>query len=364
MALQLHASSILLKDDMRAPSRRTKQRSYLQTVSKAVLPPWVNASFRKSATGGGSVVAPRYIRGNSAHPGKAKSFRVSASAYVSMSGLQSSGYVVSEADIKFFKENGYVHLPGVLSSEEVASFIEPVYEQFMTGELKPEGKDLCDMSGATDRTPEQYTVFNAMLPRRYHPAWQGNLYEGRCQSIADQLQQGDMTIDYDQILAKRPNSGDAVFAWHQDLAYWPPFTEETATATCWLALDDSTRANGCMRFVRGSHTEKELRAHAPVKIAKSRRDDESSHALVTEVDEEKEDVHYVEIKRGDITVHDERVVHGSGPNLSDGWRRAYVLAFRKQSTVAEERRHGFTHSHNDTFSWDEFHKWTLANKEK
>jgi hypothetical protein len=36
-------------------------------------------------------------------------------------------------------------------------------------------------------------------------------------------------------------------------------------------------------------------------------------------------VHYVEIRRGDITVHDERVVHGSGPNLSDGWRRAYVL---------------------------------------
>eukprot|EP00959_Pyramimonas_sp_CCMP1952_P226679 4739638-Pyramimonas_sp.AAC.1 len=35
------------------------------------------------------------------------------------------------------------------------------------------------------------------------------------------------------------------------MAYWPPFTEETATATCWLALDDSTRANGCMRFIPG-----------------------------------------------------------------------------------------------------------------
>eukprot|EP00976_Prorocentrum_cordatum_P075594 1181956-Prorocentrum_minimum.AAC.2 len=76
----------------------------------------------------------------------------------------------------------------------------------------------------------------------------------------------------------------------------------------------------------GSQAEAELRPHAPVKLASSgRQDEESSHALVTEVDEASENVNYVEIKRGDITVHDERVVHGSGPNLSDGWRRAYVL---------------------------------------
>jgi ectoine hydroxylase-related dioxygenase (phytanoyl-CoA dioxygenase family) len=65
----------------------------------------------------------------------------------------------------------------------------------------------------------------------------------------------------------------------------------------------------------------------------------------------------VEINRGDITVHDQRVVHGSGPNNSDGWRRAYVLAFRTTEMVEEERRLGFSHSHNDTFNWDAFHAW-------
>jgi ectoine hydroxylase-related dioxygenase (phytanoyl-CoA dioxygenase family) len=53
------------------------------------------------------------------------------------------------------------------------------------------------------------------------------------------------------------------------------------------------------------------------------------------------------ILRGDITVHNERVMHGSGGNKSDGWRRAYVVAFRSKETVAWERAHGFTHSHND-----------------
>lgn len=83
------------------------------------------------------------------------------------------------------------------------------------------------------------------------------------QAIADQLQGGSMEIDYDQILAKRPQSEDAVFAWHQDMAYWPPFTSDISAATCWLAVTDSTEENGCMRFLPGSQKEEQLRKHAP-----------------------------------------------------------------------------------------------------
>ena len=59
---------------------------------------------------------------------------------------------------------------------------------------------------------------------------------------------------------------------------------------------------------------------------------------------------------GDITVHNERVVHGSGPNMSQNWRHAYVVAFRKAACIAEERALGFTHSHNDETNWDVFHE--------
>lgn len=41
------------------------------------------------------------------------------------------------------------------------------------------GKDLCDMSGAKGRSPDAYTVYNVMLPRKYHPAIQNNLFEKR-----------------------------------------------------------------------------------------------------------------------------------------------------------------------------------------
>ena len=56
----------------------------------------------------------------------------------------------------------------------------------------------------------------------------------------------------------------------------------------------------------------------------------------------------VPIRAGDITVHSEGVLHGSGGNTTtDSWRRAYIVAFRSASTVDAERELGFTHSHND-----------------
>lgn len=47
------------------------------------------------------------------------------------------------------------------------------------------------------------------------------------QAIADQLQGGDMALDYDQILAKRPASEDAIFAWYV------PFIFISIPDCCW-----------------------------------------------------------------------------------------------------------------------------------
>jgi hypothetical protein len=40
-------------------------------------------------------------------------------------------------------------------------------------------------------------------------------------------------------------------------------------------------------------------------------------------------------------------MHGSGGNLTDGYRRAYIVACRSRATIETERELGFTHSHND-----------------
>ena len=55
--------------------------------------------------------------------------------------------------------------------------------------------------------------------------------------------------------AKPPGALEGEFPWHQDQAYWP-LTEDTRTATFWLALDDSTLENGCLNFVAGSRLDR------------------------------------------------------------------------------------------------------------
>jgi hypothetical protein len=252
---------------------------------------------------------------------------------------RSGRYVVDGEDVRRFARDGFVHLRGVLADEEVAG-LEADYDRFLRREIDVPGRDYCDMAGDYGREPSDYSIVNVMLPRRYFPAWRGNVYERRTADIAQQLCGDGMTIDYDQLLAKRPHKTDAVFAWHQDMAYWP-VTEDRRTATFWLALDDSTVENGCMRFVPATTHEAHLRPHGPVHGGRG-----ESHALATEIRPDDEVV-VQPIARGDCTVHNERVMHGSGGNHTDGWRRAYVIAYRAEATVQRERELGFTHSHND-----------------
>ena len=250
-----------------------------------------------------------------------------------------SSYHVTSEQVGHFREHGYVHLPGLLRPAEVDE-IERIYNQFLRREIDVPGKDFCDMAGDYGREPDDFSIINVMLPRRYYPAWQGNIYEQRAADVSRQLCGEGMAIDYDQLLAKRPHRDDAVFAWHQDMAYWPD-TPDTRTTTFWLAIDDSTEENGCMRFVPQTVTEPTLRPHVP-----QFGDRGESHALGTDL-LESDEVITVPIKRGDVTVHNENVMHGSGGNRTNGFRRAYIIAFRPVETIKIERDLGFTHSHND-----------------
>jgi phytanoyl-CoA hydroxylase len=253
---------------------------------------------------------------------------------------QGSTYLVTDADREAFRRDGYVHLRDVMSPEEMDE-IEAVYDRFLRREIDVTGKDFNDMTtGEHGTDPSGYAIVNVMLPRQYYPDWQGSLYEQRTASIAEQLCGEGMAIDFDQLLAKQPGRDDAVFGWHQDQAYWID-TDDRRPATCWLAVDSSTIENGCLQLLPGSHHEP-VRPHHPL-----HEDRIKSHTLITDLRDG--DVRRpVPISRGDITVHGEGILHGSGGNTSaDSWRRAYIVAFRSLTTVEEERRLGFTHSHND-----------------
>jgi hypothetical protein len=267
-----------------------------------------------------------------------------------VSGRRGDDYVVSEADRRGFAERGFITLADVVREDELLA-IDAVYDRFASGRVTGMGRDLCDMSGTYDDAFADFALVNAMLPRRYEPSLQGNLFERLSSSIARQLLGADMELDYDQFLSKKPRSARAAFAMHQDMGYWPVGTPDTRTATCSLAITDSLLSNGCIRFVPGSHRSRSLVPHRPKRTQRGANDDRSeSHTLEIDLPPDAEIVPQ-EVRRGGITVHDEWVVHGSSGNGSDRWRKTYVIAYRSRATVDFERSIGFTHSHNDVIAW-------------
>lgn len=239
-----------------------------------------------------------------------------------------------------FERDGFVRVPQLLADAELDA-ITDTYMRFLRREIEVPGRDFCDMAGDYDTPVEDFDVVNVMLPRRYHPGWRDNPWERAAGGIARALLPAATTLDYDQLVAKPPERRDAVFHWHQDLAYWPD-TPAPETVTLWLALDDTDESNGCLRFIPGSHREPSLRTHRPL-----HGDRDESHTLVADVDTERDRIVSAPLARGEALAFRERVLHGSGGNTSTRWRRAYVLAFRTAATVAAERAMGFTHSHGD-----------------
>lgn len=266
-----------------------------------------------------------------------------------------NNYLLTDKEIEQYHQLGYLVLNDVLTEEEVA-VLEPWFDHFVLGkEAHRMGKDFCDMSKPYGTPMEEFQLVNAMLPSTYRPELANNLFHQLSQLMANQLYKtGTAAMDYEQFLAKKPSMPGAEFAMHQDLGYWPK-TENTWTATFSLALTDSDLINGCLQVIPGTNKEPALRKHFPKSFTGEEQDTTSnrdeSHTLVIE-ERSDDQVVYLPVTRGSITIHDERIVHGSAGNESTDWRKTYVVAYRDVETIRQEREMGFTHSHNDDIDWD------------
>ncbi|GFH25031.1 PhyH-domain-containing protein, partial [Haematococcus lacustris] len=123
------------------------------------------------------------------------------------------------------------------------------------------------------------------------------------EEIAMQLLGGEeVELDFDQILAKAPHSPGSTTPWHQDAAFWPASEGQAPdagpSANCWLAVSE-----------------------VPVEMPSS------SPALpMLHTQTKWERAVLLPMSRGDVVVHREHVVHGSGPNVSSQWRASPLIA--------------------------------------
>jgi ectoine hydroxylase-related dioxygenase (phytanoyl-CoA dioxygenase family) len=108
--------------------------------------------------------------------------------------------------------------------------------------------------------------------------------------------------------------------WHQDGEYWP--IDPLATCTVWVALDDSTPDNGCLRYVVGSHREKRMRSHIITD-----RQELAFNQMLDPAELEGVDVALVPLAAGQLSCHDVFTVHGSGANRTGKRRAGFALRY-------------------------------------
>ena len=121
-----------------------------------------------------------------------------------------------------------------------------------------------------------------------------------------------------QVFCKPAGDGMEV-PWHQDGRYWP--IRPLATCTVWVALDDSTPENGCMRFVPGSHDGR---------VYRHRHDARPDLALDLVLDDGEIDTREgrgVVLDAGQMSLHDVFLVHGSERNRSAKRRAGLAIRY-------------------------------------
>ena len=112
----------------------------------------------------------------------------------------------------------------------------------------------------------------------------------------------------------------AFVSWHQDSTYWGLSRPDVVTA--WVALTESTEANGAMQVIPGSHTLDQL-AH---------RDTFSEHNLLTRGQEiavavDAASAQVLTLKPGEMSLHHVRIVHGSPSNPSLQRRIGFAIRY-------------------------------------
>jgi phytanoyl-CoA hydroxylase len=131
-------------------------------------------------------------------------------------------------------------------------------------------------------------------------------------AITTQLLGPDVDLYWNQSVFKQPE-GTKDFPWHQDDGYTP--VEPSPYLTLWLALNDATVENGCISVLPGSY-KRGLLPHTPSPIG-----------LVCYSNDAPDQGVRVPLTAGSMAVFWSLTCHKSGPNISKGTRKAYIIQY-------------------------------------
>ncbi|HET9742111.1 MAG TPA: phytanoyl-CoA dioxygenase family protein [Terriglobales bacterium] len=225
-----------------------------------------------------------------------------------------SFHLTSE-QIEFFQEYGYLGGIRILDGEQVEQL-----RQDLTAlvDATPAMRKLFYEYHSNESGDPNHVLFHALGAWRIAPGFHDLLWNPAFTVPASQLLGGSVRFWHDQLFCKPAHHGGVV-AWHQDYSYWTR-TQPLAHLTCWIGLDDSTRENGCLQYIPGSHRWPDF------PITGLAGDMDAINAVLNEEQRQQFAAPVaVELRCGEASFHHPRLVHGSFANHSNRSRRATVI---------------------------------------
>lgn len=226
-----------------------------------------------------------------------------------------SQFRLTGEQVALFRQRGYLSGIPILTDAQVEILRR---ELGQLADSSHPGQELFYEYHSNESADPNTVLFHALGAWRISPGFHDLLWNPAFTVPASQLLDGPVRFWHDQLFCKPAQHGGVV-AWHQDYSYWTR-TRPLAHLTCWIALDDSTRENGCLQYIPGSHRWPDL----PITGLAGNMDAINS-VLNEEQKRQFESPVAVEVPKGYASFHHPRLVHGSLANRSNYSRRATVI---------------------------------------
>lgn len=198
------------------------------------------------------------------------------------------GKALSEADIKAYRDNGFLTPFDVYSAEEAAG----LHAKFVA------------LANAIGDEPQERYRIKAQLP---FPWLCDVVRHPRLLDAAEDLIGGDILCWGASFFAKKPHHPGYV-SWHTDSFFYG--FEPAETLTAWLSFNPATVQSGCVRYIPGSH---KIQTVHEIKPDPDNLLPMAQNAIAPPLEKAVDAV----LKPGQVVFHHESVVHGSGPNNAD-----------------------------------------------
>jgi ectoine hydroxylase len=216
---------------------------------------------------------------------------------------------INETELQAYHRDGYVVVKGMFDSEEI---------------------ELLRRAAKQDRALDEHSFAKAdgeggevRLSLWNHPG--DGIYGmfARCRSVVDSAEKllgGEVYHYHSKMVMKEPRVGGA-WAWHQDYGYWyQNGLLFPLLASCFIAVDPSTRENGCLQVIRGSH---DLgRIEHGLTGAQAGADQARVDEILKRLP-----LDYVEMDAGDAVFFHSNLLHRSDQNKSEKPRWSLICCY-------------------------------------